>query len=130
MLVGCRAGVSHHFAFAASCGSRSPGLWGELAAVVRYSDYPAAAGKLPLVGDASRIDIERVLALKPDLILGWRSGNPAGDLERLEKLGLRLFVTEPRRLSDIARSIRTLGVLAGTRAAADGTAEHRNSAER
>ena len=95
------------------------GAGAQLAAVVRYSDYPAAAARLPQVGDASRIDLERVIALKPDLILAWRTGNPAGDLERLERLGFRVFVTEPRRLSDIARLVRAVGALAGTQAAAE-----------
>jgi iron complex transport system substrate-binding protein len=94
-------------AYAAGAGSH-------LAAAVRYSDYPPEASRLPQVGDASRIDVERVLALAPDLVLAWRSGNPAGDVERLESLGLRVFVTEAKRLSDIARLVRTLGELAGT----------------
>jgi iron complex transport system substrate-binding protein len=95
------------------------GAGAQLAAVVRFSDYPEQARRLPQVGDASRIDLERVLTLKPDLILAWQSGNPAGDLERLEQLGLRVFVSEPRRLPDIARLIRTIGELAGTGAVAD-----------
>lgn len=82
--------------------------------VARYSDYPEAARQLPLIGDAARVDIERVLALKPDLILGWKSGNPARDLARLERLGYAVFVTEPRRLPDIARLLRAIGELAGT----------------
>jgi iron complex transport system substrate-binding protein len=94
----------------------------QLAAVVHYSDYPEAARRLPQVGDASRIDLERVIALKPDLILGWQSGNPAGDLERLERLGFRVFVSEPRRLSDIARLVRTIGTLAGSIATANAAA--------
>jgi iron complex transport system substrate-binding protein len=98
------------------------GAGAQLAAVVRYSDYPQAATRLPQVGDASRVDLERVIALKPDLILGWHSGNPAGDLQRLERLGFPLFVTEPRRLPDIARLLRTVGALAGTEAAADAAA--------
>jgi len=82
------------------------GAGNQLAAVVRYSDYPQAAARLPRVGDASRLDIERILALKPDLVLAWKSGNPAHDLERLERIGFPVFVTEPRRLTDIARLIR------------------------
>jgi iron complex transport system substrate-binding protein len=93
--------------FAAGAGER-------LAAVVRFSDYPEAARALADVGDASRIDLERVIALEPDLVLAWRSGNPAADLSRLERLGLRVFVTEPRRLSDIPRLLRAIGALAGT----------------
>lgn len=95
------------------------GAGAQLAAVVRHSDYPQAAAALPSVGDASRVDLERVIALKPDLILGWQSGNPAGDLERLERLGFAVFVTEPRRLSDIPRLLRTIGALAGSSAVAE-----------
>ncbi|MDB5905245.1 MAG: substrate-binding periplasmic transporter protein, partial [Betaproteobacteria bacterium] len=94
------------------------GAGSQLAAVVRYSDYPDAARALPQVGDGSRIDVERVIAIKPDLILGWRSGNPAGDLQRLEDLGCPVFITEPTRLTVIARLTRTIGALAGTGAAA------------
>ena len=95
------------------------GAGAQLAAVVRYSDYPEAAARLPRVGDATRIDMEGIVALKPDLVLGWRSGNPLGDLERLERRGFPVFVTEPARLVDIARSVRTVGALAGTAPAAE-----------
>jgi iron complex transport system substrate-binding protein len=94
----------------------------QLVAVVRFSDYPPAAARLPRVGDAARIDLERVLALKPDLVLAWRSGNPPGDLQRLERQGLRVFVTEPRRLTDIPRLVRLVGALAGTPDVAEASA--------
>lgn len=63
-----------------------------------------------------------MLALQPDLVLAWRSGNPAGDVERLKSLGLPVFVTEARRLGDIARLLRTLGTLAGTARVAEAAA--------
>jgi iron complex transport system substrate-binding protein len=93
--------------YAAGAGDR-------LAAVVRFSDYPPAATRLPLVGDASRLDVERIFAMRPDLVLGWKSGNPLQDLRRLENLSLRVFVTEPQRLEDIPRLVRTIGSIAGT----------------
>lgn len=98
-------------AFAAGAGDH-------LAAGVRFSDYPAAAARLPRVGDASRIDLERVLAIGPDLILAWQSGNPAADLQRLERRGFPVLVTEPRRLADIPRILRLIGRAAGTEPAA------------
>jgi iron complex transport system substrate-binding protein len=100
------------------------GAGAQLAAVVSYSDYPQAATTLPTVGDAARIDLERVISLKPDLILSWRSGNPAAEVERLERRGFAVFVTEPRTLADIPRILRTIGVLAGTQAAAEVAAIH------
>ena len=99
-------------AFAAGAGDR-------LVGVARFSGHPEAAMLLTQVGDAARVDLERILALKPDLILAWKSGNQAGDVSRLEQLGFRVFVTEPRRLPDIPRLTRAVGVLAGTTGAAE-----------
>jgi iron complex transport system substrate-binding protein len=94
----------------------------KLVAAVRYSDYPEAARRLPQLGDASRVDLERLIALKPDLVLGWKSGNPPGDLARIARLGFPIFVSEPTRLDDVARLVRTVGALAGTREAAEESA--------
>lgn len=97
--------------FAAGAGDR-------LIGVARFSDYPPAAKSLPQVGDASQVDLERVLALAPDLVMGWQTGNHAADIERLEQLGFRVFVAEPATLAAIPRLLRTLGALADTGAAA------------
>src|ERR1043166_3352838 len=90
------------------------GAGDKLAAVTQYSDYPPAARALPRVGDATRVDMERILALAPDLVVAWRSGNSAADLERIERMGIKVFVTEAIRLADIPRLLRTLGALAAT----------------
>ncbi|HKA39661.1 MAG TPA: cobalamin-binding protein, partial [Burkholderiales bacterium] len=94
-------------AYAAGAGEK-------LVGVARHSDYPAAATRLPQVGDAVRVDAEAILALKPDLVLAWRSGNPPAALRRLEQIGLPVLATEPARLSDIPRLLRAIGTLAGT----------------
>jgi iron complex transport system substrate-binding protein len=57
--------------------------------------------------------------LRPDLVLGWQSGNRAADIERLEALGLPIFVSESRRLADVPATLRRLGELAGTEATAE-----------
>ena len=93
-------------AYAAGVGSR-------LIAVSQYSDYPSEAKRLPRVGDGARVDIERILTLKPDLVLAWKSGNQAGDIARLERLGIPLWVSEASRLADIPRLLRGVAVLAG-----------------
>lgn len=98
-------------AFAAGAGSH-------LVGVARYSDYPVAAQALPQVGDAARVDLERVVALRPDLVLAWKSGNSAADVARLEHLGYPVYVSDASRFADVARSIRTIGLLAGTSAVA------------
>ncbi|MEE9142845.1 MAG: helical backbone metal receptor, partial [Gammaproteobacteria bacterium] len=66
------------------------GAGNTLVGVVEYSDYPKEALEIPRVGDAFRIDVERVLAMEPDIVLAWPSGNPAPMLEQLESLGLRV----------------------------------------
>ncbi len=60
----------------------SVGAGDRLIAAVEYSDYPLAAKKLPRVGDAFRVDYERVLELKPDLIITWKDGSPPVDCRR------------------------------------------------
>ncbi|HEV7576297.1 MAG TPA: cobalamin-binding protein [Caldimonas sp.] len=77
------------------------------------SDYPPAARGIPRVGDAGRLDVERVIALRADLVLIWQRGNTSRELEQLEAAGIRLFQLEPRRLDDVARAIERLGVLLG-----------------
>lgn len=103
-------------AFAAGAGERVVG-------VSTRSDYPAAAARLPIVAGPGRIDVERVLALAPDLVLAWTSGNPQRDLARLEQRGVRVYAIEPRRVADIARALRAIGTLAGTQAIAHAAAD-------
>jgi iron complex transport system substrate-binding protein len=89
-----------------------------LAGTDTHSDHPRAARALPRVGDALRIDVERVLALRPDLVLVWRHGNTGRELAQLEAAGLTLFQLEPRRLDEVPRAIERVGTLLGTEAAA------------
>lgn len=98
--------------YAAGAGER-------VVAAVAHSDYPPAAGKLPRVGDAFRIDFERIVALEPDLVVAWASGNPRRAIERLEALDIPVFVTELRSLSAVPRTLVELGRLAGSRATAE-----------
>ena len=90
------------------------GAGGKLVGVSANSDYPSAARKLPVVSGAGKADLERIAALKPDLVLAWLSGGQRADVERLEALGIPVIVTEPRRIEDIARHIELIGRIAGT----------------
>ena len=93
-----------------------------VAGAMNFSDYPEAAKRLPLVGSDAQIDMERVLALKPDLIVVWKSGNTARQLEQLKSLGIPIFYSEPQRLDDIATSLTRLGRLLGSDAPAQAAA--------
>ncbi|SPR98004.1 cobalamin-binding protein [Cupriavidus taiwanensis] len=103
--------------FAAGGGDRIVGT-------VNYSDYPPQAREIARVGDNKALDLERIAALRPDLIVVWRHGNAQKQADRLRALGIPLFYSEPRRLAAIPDNIEKLGTLLGTEAiarrAADG----------
>ncbi|WP_372525927.1 cobalamin-binding protein [Piscinibacter sp.] len=86
------------------------------------SNYPAAAQRVPRIGDYQRLDVERIVALNPDLILVWQHGNQGRELAQLEAAGLRLFYLEPRRLDDVARALLRVGALLGRDSAAEARA--------
>lgn len=77
------------------------------------SNFPQEAQRIPRIGDYQRLDVERILALKPDLVLVWYHGNQGRELAQLEAAGLRLFYLEPRTLDDVARSLIRIGALVG-----------------
>ncbi len=85
-----------------------------LVAVMGHSDHPAAARDLPRLGSHAGLELERLLALQPDLVVAWGSGNGRRALASLEALGLAVFVSEPRSLEAVASGLERLGRLAGT----------------
>lgn len=97
--------------FAAGGGDRIVG-------VVSYSDFPEAAKRIANIGDNRQLDLERVIALKPDLLVVWRHGSSERQLEQLRRLGIPMFHSEPHKLDDIADSLVRLGQLLGTQRAA------------
>ncbi len=98
--------------FAAGAGERIVGT-------VDYSNFPEAAKRIRRVGGYSRIDLEAVAALKPDLVIGWHSGNAPAHVDKLKALGLSVYVARPHRFEDIAASIEQYGRLAGTQSSAE-----------
>ena len=97
--------------FAAGAGDRIVGT-------VAYSDFPAAAQRIERVGDAGALDLERLAALRPDLVVVWLGGTPQRQLDVLAGLGLPLYYQQPRNLESIADSLERFGTLAGTSAIA------------
>lgn len=82
------------------------------------SDYPAAARRIPRVGDSQHLDAERLLALKPDLVLVWADGQPASERALIERLHLPSLALEQHRLDDVPADLERLGQLLGTQAVA------------
>lgn len=99
------------------------GAGDKVVAVVSYSDYPPEAKQVTSVGSHTRLDLERLLSLKPDLILAWVTGNPSEQIATLERLGLNVFYVEPHNFEDIASSIERMAHLAGTESVGDDTAK-------
>ncbi len=89
------------------------GAGDRLLATVEYSNYPAAAEELPRIGDAFRFDLEQILALQPDLVIAWDSGNPEAAISGLEALGLKVWRTEVRTIEDMAFLLRNIGRATG-----------------
>ncbi len=93
--------------FAAGAGSR-------LVGVVEYSDFPEEVKKITRVGGYSRFDLETVVALKPDLVIAWYSGNAPAHVEKLRSLGLPVYISQPNSIEDVASELERFGLLAGT----------------
>jgi iron complex transport system substrate-binding protein len=101
--------------FAAGAGERVVG-------VVEYSNHPQAAKRVPRVGDTRSLDLERIIALRPDLVIVWLTGSPQTQLDVLTALGLPIYYNEPRSLDQIGVTIERFGELAGTSTAAQSAA--------
>ena len=93
--------------FAAGAGDRIVG-------VDDASDYPPAVAGIARVGEPSALDVEGLLRLKPTLIVLWDSGTPARGKAELQRLNLRLYVTDQHHLDDIGTALIEFGRLAGT----------------
>jgi iron complex transport system substrate-binding protein len=98
------------------------GAGGLLVGTVEYSDYPPAAAKVARIGGYSRFDLEAIVAKKPDLVIGWQSGNPPAQIDQIKALGLPLYLSQPNRFEDVARELRQLGKLSGREAPAEAEA--------
>jgi len=92
--------------FAAGAGDR-------LVATVEYSEYPAAALEIPRIGDAFRLDIERIVSLHPDLVIAWDSGNPRPAIAQLRSLGVSVWAVEIRIPGEIADTLEHIGTATG-----------------
>ncbi|WP_373557756.1 cobalamin-binding protein [Achromobacter xylosoxidans] len=97
--------------FAAGAGDR-------LVATIRGSDYPPAARQLPVIGDGTQPDPERVAAVRPDLLIAWQPGAAAPLARVMDKLGVPVFYSDPQTLAAIPDAVERMGALFGTEAQA------------
>jgi iron complex transport system substrate-binding protein len=80
-----------------------------LVGVTQYSTYPPEAQFLPRVGSYVRLDIEKIVALKPDLCLATKDGNPKHIVDKIVNLGIPVYVINPRNLQQIMDTITRVG---------------------
>ena len=89
------------------------GAGDRVAGVTDYCNYPPEARRLPRVGGMINPNIETIVALKPDVVLLSMEGNIRDDYRKLASLGIPVFVSNPRTLDGIYRSITQIGTLTG-----------------
>ena len=88
-----------------------------------HADYPKAAENILRVGNYARLQIEKIIQLKPDVIIAWKTGNPMDDLARLEKYQLKVVYSHPQTLEDVANELIMLGKITGREAVANSVAK-------
>jgi iron complex transport system substrate-binding protein len=101
----------------------SAGAGEKIVGVVEWSNYPPQAKTLPIVGGYEKTNHEKIVDLDPDLIIAWESGNSRSSVDRLAELGFTIYIDQPDSLSDVAKSIRDIGTLAGVQTIADTVAD-------
>jgi len=97
--------------FAAGAGDR-------VIATVDYADEPAAARRVPRIGDVTAVDIERLVALHPDVVVVWPGGGNPAQTEKIAQLGIPIYRQQVNRLADLPGSLRRLGVFAADKSTA------------
>jgi vitamin B12 transport system substrate-binding protein len=95
------------------------GAGGEIVGTVEYADFPKAALAIPRVGSYHGMQIEKLLALEPDLVIVWKSGNSQSDIEKMKRLGLKVVFSNPTDIADVATELRYLGELTRHKAQAE-----------
>lgn len=78
-----------------------------------FSDYPEAAKQIPVIGGYSAINVEAIIALEPDLIITWQSGNPDKHIKQLAQFNIESYDSDPQTLEDVAADMVALGRLVG-----------------
>ena len=89
------------------------GAGARVVGVIAGTDYPPPMKRVPVVGDVAALDVERIVALAPDLIVTWPWTTPR-QTASLRDAGIAVFEADPRTIDGIAADIERLGRLAGT----------------
>ena len=99
------------------------GVGDRVIGTVEHADFPEAAKNIPRLGNYVGVNIEKIVSLKPDLIVGWKSGNKQSDLKKLQSLGLNLVYVDPKSLPAVSKDLRRLGKIIGVEEQAEAAAQ-------
>lgn len=91
----------------------------EIVGVTTLSDYPEAARSKPRVGTFVNISLERVVSLNPDLVIGTADGNRKETVAQLERLGIPVYVVNPKSCEGIFHAIIDIGEITGKKQRAE-----------
>lgn len=89
------------------------GLDQEIVGVTDYCDYPENALTKPRIGGFMNPSVEKIISLKPDLIIGTRDGNRWETIYQLVNLGLPVYLVDPKGYDGVARMIKNIGEIVG-----------------
>jgi len=95
------------------------GLEDRIVGVTDFSYYPAAALEKPRVGSYINLNVEKIISLSPELVIGISDGNSSGDLELLEQAGIPVFIVNPRNVESVIASVARIGRVCGILEKAD-----------
>jgi iron complex transport system substrate-binding protein len=95
------------------------GAGAQVIATVEYSDEPPAARRVPRIGDVAAVDMERLVALHPDVVVLWAGGGNPAQREKIAGLRIPIYQQQVARLADIPAAVRRLGALAETTVVAE-----------
>lgn len=91
----------------------------KLVGVSAYSDYPALARRIPVIADYTGPDLEKLVALKPDLVLAWSGGTSDQVISKIKTLHIPVCSVDIQKMEDVAQTIKAIGFLAGTQSIAN-----------
>ncbi len=95
------------------------GAGAHVIATVEYSDQPPAARQLPRIGDVVAIDMEKLLSMRPEVVVVWPGGGNPAQIEEIGRMHIPVYRQQVNTLADLPKSLRRLGMLAGTTPAAE-----------
>jgi len=90
------------------------GAGNRIVGVTEFSNYPEQAKNIRQIGRHDSLDLEAIVTLKPDLVFAWATGGTSSYTEKLSELGIPVYISEPRKITDIATTSDRIGVLTGS----------------